>query len=144
MFRMEFYSIEAYVAHLERSIDLVMQDQVADGIKDEIADSVSKNVYTYEPRFYSRRVFSGGIRDKSNMQQDYDPSEKALTITEEAPWQQLYGGDTPSTDLATVIENNEIYNAPPRPFMEKAAKEYLQSGRFNKDLTGTLREYYGL
>ena len=115
-------------ANLDDAIDSVMQMEMTDEVKQTIREHAYDDVYSYEPRFYSRRKESDGIADKDNMDDQYERQTKTLTVTETAEFQQLWGGERPTyTTLADVIEkgSKKFYmgRAGKRPFVRNAQKE---------------------
>lgn len=139
----DFKTIQAFENALDRAIDSVMQGRVVDGVRDQIATSVQEDVYdVYDPKFYSRRAGNGGMKSKSKKNMEvtsYDSSTKTLTITHKVDWQQLKGGTPPSNDLTEVIQNNQVYGAPPRQYIDEAENTYAKSA-FEIDLELGLRE----
>lgn len=125
--------IAKYSVDLERSLGDILQNEFLDYVKGEIQLAEEARVYSYEPKFYSRRKEDGGIKDKENMKKDYDYNGgvHTLTVTVDAEWQQLWGGTAPSESLADVIQHRQMYNAPRRPFQSEAEhyinKSYSQS-----------------
>ena len=136
----DFKTIQAFENALDRAIDSVMQGRVADGVKEQIATSVQEDVYdVYDPKFYSRFGSDGGMKDKSFMTDHYDAGTKTLTVEHEPLWQHLRGGAYPTSDLSEVVQNNQIYGAPPRKYIDEAENTYAKSA-FQIDLEVGLRE----
>jgi len=140
-----FFDIEDYKTALDLEIANCMRDPdgtVQTEAKKAIIRSAKENVYDAypKPKFESRRgtgkSMGGGIMDEDNLLSFTSEKGFTLTIQNLATWQHLYGGAYPSNDLADVIENNQIYGAPKRPFMQKAEDEY--SDRFGLDLVEDL------
>ena len=141
---MTFEEVDQFEIAMENAIDMAMETVVTEGAKDAIADSVYSNVYSYNPIFLSRRNTGGGLPDRNTMQESYDAPSKTLTIKMETEWQNLGfryidGRGTGGNDLSDVVENNNIYNAPPRPFMQPAEDDYA-SNRFEADLMSALNK----
>ena len=136
----ESASIAAFAAKLDAAIVEVMQTEVAEGAKKALQEAAQSEVYgKYTPRFMSRRGAAGGIGDTGNMTVSYGGN--TLTITDDAPWQQLWGGKVPGERLAEAIASGSsrynMHRAGPRPFHEKAEQEY-GSGGFARDLMAGL------
>lgn len=133
-------SIAEFSAKLDAAIDAVMQNEVAEGAKKALHQSAQSEVYSYTPQFYSRRGAAGGIADTANMNVSYGGN--TLTITDDAPWQQLWGGKVPGERLAEAIASGasryNFHRAGPRPFHEKAEQDYGGSGQFGRDLMSGL------
>ena len=137
----ESVNIADFLAKLDAAIDQVMQTEVADGAKEALQEAVERNVYgAYAPTFLSRRKAAGGLADTGNMTVQY--GGKVLTITDDAPWQQLWGGKVPGERLAEAIaagsSRYNFHKAGPRPFHEEAERSYA-SGRLGADLISGLR-----
>lgn len=140
----EFDNCDEFLIALDRAIDAAMEGAIAEKAKDAIAESVEDNVYSYTSRFpeelwgFDGRLYdSGGLQDRSLMVDSYDSGSKTLEIEMQVPWQHLKGGNYPSSDLSDVVENNQIYNAPPREFAKPAEDKYKP--QFEKDLTNELK-----
>ena len=90
--------LAAFVSKLEAAIDDTMQGAVAEGVKEALQEAAYRQVYdTYTPQFLSRRGSAGGIADPGNMTVNY--GGMTLTVTDDAPWQQLWGGAVPGERL---------------------------------------------
>ena len=121
---------------LDAAIGSVMEKEMTDEARQTIREHIYDDVYSYEPRFYSRRKEAGGIADKDNMEAQYEAQTMTLTVTETADFQQLWGGDRPDyTTLADEIERGNpkfsMKRAGKRPFMKNTQKE-LDNGRADK------------
>lgn len=136
--------IAMFKAKLNLAIDSTMQGPVLDGAKKQLRASVYSEVYAaYFPEFYSRWMDGGGLADMSLMAHVY--ADKTLMITDEAPWQQLYGGARPGEFLAEAIARGDsryhFHKAGARPFHEEAEKEFAASGEFERLLASGLRAH---
>lgn len=132
--------IAAFSAKLDAAIDEAMQGPVLDGAKEQIQDTARTRVYSaYQPRFYSRRMMSGGLMDEGNLQGDY--GNKTLTIKDTAGWQHLYGGAYPGEELAEAIAAGapqyHFADAGARSFMPEAEQEFKP--KFERILGDALR-----
>lgn len=136
--------LAAFVSKLEAAIDDTMQGAVAEGAKEALQEAAYRQVYdTYTPQFLSRRGNVGGIADPGNMTVNY--GGMTLTITDDAPWQQLWGGAVPGERLAEAIASGDSrYNmgkAGPRPFHQEAERQFAGSGEFDRLLAQGLRAH---
>ena len=136
--------LAAFSAKLDAAIDATMQGMVADGAKEALQEAAYQQIYdAYTPEFMSRRGSAGGIADPGNMVASY--GGKTLTITDEAPWQQLWGGAVPGERLAEAIASGSSrYNmgaAGARPFHEEAERQFSSSGEFERLLAQGLRAH---
>ena len=96
--------LAAFVSKLEAAIDDTMQGAVAEGAKEALQEAAYRQVYdTYTPQFLSRRGNAGGIADPGNMTVNY--GGMTLTITDDAPWQQLWGGTVPGSPRGCTGSN---------------------------------------
>lgn len=117
---------------LDSAIADALSNEVAQEGKTCIREAALSEVYSYHPVFESRRMQDGGLIDDDNMIDSV--SGTTLTIRNETPLQNLWGGT--HTELLTPIIEDGLsnYNMPyPRPFMEKA-KEMLINGRAEEAL----------
>lgn len=135
-------SVAEFAAALDAAVDSAMENEVKDGAKEALQESAYQNVYNYSPRvLVSRRGAGGGIADLGNMTANYGGG--TLTIQDDAPWQQLWGGAVPGGRLAEALASgSRRYNfhlAGPRPFHEEAERMYAGSGQFEADLAAGLR-----
>ena len=142
--RQEFDNCDEFLIALNHAIDAAMQGRITEKAKDAIAEAVEEHVYSYPTRFpeeewgFDGRLYdAGGLQDRSLMIDSYDSGSKTLEIEMQVPWQHLKGGTYPSNDLSDVVENNQIYGAPPRKFAEPAEEKY--EPQFEKDLTAELK-----
>lgn len=135
-----YYDIAQYSADLDIAIAESMIDpngSVQKGAKKAIKESVENNVYNaYTPKFISRRgdsmMLGGGIMSEDNIMAYATGNGFTVTMQDLATWQHLYGGAYPDNELAEVVENDGLYGAPPRPFMQKAEESYEDN--FGNDL----------
>ncbi len=126
--------------NLDAMIEDALKNEVADAVKEAIVESARQNVYdVYSPKFRSRRGdatgdyygrTTGGITDKESIIIEVHGTE--LIASDNAAWQQLWGGTIPSGRLAEAIASGDkrynMQNAGPRPFHEKAKQELISSG----------------
>ena len=151
-----FYSFEEYNNALDKAIGNAMQSpdgKIQKNVKKEITDCAENFVYrTYPPAFLSRRYGAGGILDPDSYRSSRYADTAIITknaskgftlhIYAEAQWQQLFGGSpegNPDT-LTEAIENNGLYGARPRKYMEYAEANYGYGGQFEKDLVAELED----
>lgn len=133
-----FPTFEHFEQALDKAIDNAMQTYVSDRVKKEIQQEEDARVYSYEPQYWHRRYTAGGLADTSLMKDDYNSSNKELTITIDAPWQQLKPGGKPSVSLAEAVESGlNMYGAGARPFVHEAEEAYAK-GSFEDDLNYVL------
>ena len=112
-------------AKIDGAIASIMETEMTDEVKQTIRDHANEDVYSYIPKFENRRRDKGGIADPKNMKAQYEAPTMTLTVSEEAPFQHLWGGEYPDyTTLGEVIEsgNKAFYmgRAGKRPFVENA------------------------
>lgn len=145
---MEFNSLKALYKHIQKQIDLALEDDVAKHIKDEIQKSVVKNVYAkYDPIVYERRGEDGMSKALSPDAMDNTGSlgdrEKmisnvkngALTVENIATFNENYDDDYDSIDRNMSLAHNIEYGygekntnyKKPRPFMSQSVKEIKKS-----------------
>lgn len=124
--------LKVLFSNLDDAIESVMGMEMTDEIQKRIREHAYDDVYSYEPRFYSRRKERDGIADKDNMEGQYERQTKTLTVTETARFQQLWGGERPTyTTLADVIESGDakfnMKRAGKRPFVKNTQKDMDKS-----------------
>ena len=135
--------LQDYLDRLDTAIESVMMNEMTNTIQAEIKAHAETDVYSYKPRFESRRKENGGIIDRDNLDAKYEFQTRTLTVTEEAPFQQLFGGERPTyTSLGDVIESgNEAFymkRAGKRPFMQNAERD-IGNKTADKVLTAGLK-----
>lgn len=131
-----------FSAKLDAAIDGAMQGPITDGAKQALQEAAEAKVYAaYSPQFVSRRGAGGGIADPGQMTATY--GDKLLTITDDAGWQQLYGGKVPGERLAEALAGGSsrynFHRAGPRPFHSEAERQFAGSGEFDRLLGAALR-----
>lgn len=147
-------AIEKY-AKLESAIENALKNEVAEVVKGALAQAAIEEVYdAYDPEFLSRRdpihgatnkwlkTSGGGITDKNQMH--VEAVGNTLTVSDDAPYQQLWGGTRPSSPrLAEAIATGDprfhMEKAGPRPFHEKAKRKVIDSGAAEQALIAGLR-----
>lgn len=116
---------------MNEAIASAMQNEVADAFKKAIVRSAQERVYdAYEPEFYSR-----GINDNSIIDEDallVNATDAEITIEQQTPFQQLWGGERPASRLVDAIESGDprfnMGKAGARKFMEPAKEDFIKSG----------------
>ena len=145
-------AIEKY-AKLESAIENALKNEVAEVVKGALAQAAIEEVYdTYTPEFLSRRdpVHGGGIAGRTGggitdtRMMHVEAVGNMLTVSDDAPYQQLWGGTRPTTPrLAEAIATGDprfhMENAGPRPFHEKAKRKVIDSGDAEKALIAGLK-----
>lgn len=124
---------------LDVHINDALESKVAPVVKHEISDAVvGQYVYGAHdpiPVFYASRRGrgSGGIGDESVMESHvYDMT---LTITDTSQLQNLWS-DTWQADVATIVQegSKQFHQPKPRPFMEEAVRDAIDSGKIDQAL----------
>lgn len=133
--------IRAFERKLTAAIDGAMQNEVCDGAKAAAQQSAHENVYdAYTPEMLSRRMSDGGIADTGNMEASY--ANFTLTITNNAPWQQLWGGAVPPGKLSEAVASGDpryhMELAGARPFMQAAEDDFAKA-EFENSLRAGLK-----
>lgn len=66
---MTFKNLNSLCRHIEKQIQDTMVNEVADTVKDNMAEAVHTSVYdAYSPQYYNRRMNNGGLSDTQNME----------------------------------------------------------------------------
>lgn len=134
----EVYEIEAAIlTGLMGVMDPDQGGQVAEDVKTAIAQAVTKEVYMAYPSklppeverdgvmVKTRRWHEGGLADPSTYDAKYHPNTQELNVEIKTEWQNIgfkrtTGAGTGGNDLADVIEENGMYGAGARPFIQQA------------------------
>lgn len=147
----EVYEIEAAILN---GLIPVMENAIKVEASAAIREAAMEKVYSYEPQFKigtepdprtyrSRRYALGGIADTHTYEANYHPNIQELIIEVKTPWQNIgfrhtTGAGTGGNELADVIEQNQMYHAPARPFI-KRAEQILRSN--HKRLEEIIAQY---
>ena len=123
---------------IKTAIDSALPTTMADSLREQVAQTAEEKVYSYNPKFYSRRKESGGLIAKENLPAHLS-APQTLTMKNITGLQNLYGGGD-SSPLTPIVEDGvEKYHMPyPREFMQPALDEYIDSGRAEADLAQAL------
>lgn len=118
----EVYEIEAAIL---TGLIPIMENAIKVEASHAIREAAMEKVYSYSPQFNHRRLAIGGIADVMTYDANYHPNIQELIIEVKTPWQNIgfrhtTGEGTGGNELADVIENNQIYHAPKRPFIKRA------------------------
>lgn len=120
-----------------------MEYEVADEVKDIMAEQTDAKVYSYSASpmaMAARRIGCGGLGDRGNMLHAVErgPEEVVLTVWDAAPFQ---GSPADYTTLNDVVETGAAgFNQPgPRPFVDGTQTEAVSSGRAYRALMDGLR-----
>lgn len=135
---MKFNSLSALETYLKNAIDVALENQVADEVKDEVTTSASKIVYgVYDPDMYSRR---GSFEQKENI--GIYVSGNILTATMNHVFNESYKTKNHGYGLAALVEyghnvggrydypfnnNKEPTFRYPRPFVATSIKRMESS-----------------
>jgi hypothetical protein len=145
---MEFTNIEALYAYLQSdAIPKVLQSNVANAVKEEIANSADRVVYTaYEPTtYYRRKDANRGLKDKSQMNALMTGACE-LTVTDDAPFNPFNTdgtyepmGSTGQWERGKIdIGKSLAYNVENGWGFQET--DYSKARRFMEDATETLRD----
>ena len=117
----------AKVQRLNAAVSNALEIEVAEEAKACIKEAALSEVYSYVPKFESRRMENGGLIDPDNMITTVVGN--TLTVQNVTGLQNLWGGNDTSP-LTPIVEDGvpNYYMPYPRPFME-TAKEMLVNGR---------------
>lgn len=128
-----------FKSRITAAVETALAGPIAEGLKDEIKTKARENVYSYGPRFTSRRMEAGGLIADGNLISTAKGME--LTVDNVTGLQNLYGGGD-SNLLTPIVEGGVAnYHMPgAREFMEPALKEYVASGKAAEAIADALRE----
>ena len=117
---MTFKNLNDLFKYIEKDIQQVMLDEVADEVKDEMVNAVETSVYrVYDPVQYSRRYGNGGLGARENMQVTEIPN--GISVRDIAP---LDNGRT-DYELDDIVVNGLGRMPFPRDFYSEC-KEQLE------------------
>lgn len=138
-----FASVEELSAYIDSTVDSIMQNEIAKGLKKAVKEKAKDNVYSYPAKYVDRRNGDGGILDESLMNITY--SRPVLTLDQDSvPWQnrghfRYIDGRGTYDKLVDAIEKKQIYGAPPRPYLEEAGDSYV-SEKADSDMQKALNK----
>lgn len=139
--------LKGFFTGLNLAIGDTMVNDIAPKLIERIQQEAEATVYDYRPRYYRRREKNpGGLISPDTMSVDYNRLSQTLTISLNAEWQNkgfryVDGSGTGGNKLADVVQQNWIYNAPPRSFVEAAETSYAAE-EFAADLEAGLHARY--
>lgn len=143
----------ALLLNVEQTIADTMNTAFVDGLHDEIERSVIANVYTKYypfpanngPWVYKRRGFDGIMKEDYNiLSKDATPGDLEIIMENVAPGNPSFEPTDGAGAPADAVENDgpwnyELHPDPgPRPFMQPAAEQYVDSGRAEAALQAAL------
>ncbi|MBP1559841.1 MAG: hypothetical protein J6C96_01165 [Oscillospiraceae bacterium] len=81
---MTFKNLDSLFKHIQKQVQDTMVNEVADAVKDNMAEAVQTSVYdVYSPMYYKRRMQNGGLIDKDNMEVTETPD--GIIVRDVAP-----------------------------------------------------------
>lgn len=131
--------LAAFEARLDAAIQSAMETEVTEAAKSTLQESVYTQVYDkYQPKMYLRAGDFGGLSDEQEMEAEYDPLARKLTVTD------MRRDEDDGRLVAPVVESGRGYryrlrpNPGPRPFHSVAEAE-MGNGLFEAALAAGLR-----
>lgn len=133
----ETYEIEAAI---KEKLEAIMTNAIKVEASEAISEAVVSEVYSYSPIYRGRedtiaspRMRMNGLADVTTYKANYHPEDQELIIEVKTDWQNVgfrrtTGVGTGGNDLADVVEKNQMYHAPARPFIRRA-EEIITSKR---------------
>ena len=120
---MTYKNINDLFKRIEKDIQEVLINEVADTVKDEMKQAIDDTVYsTYEPEYYKRRGEQGGLLDEDNI--TVTELENGILLRNTAP---LNGSKT-GYDLDRIIIDGSGNQPFSRDFIEES-KERLEDNK---------------
>jgi len=144
----QYSSYEALLADLQKQVNETLVEDVAPVVKDVMRDNILNTVYSaYKPVKYIRRYNDGGLIDNENIHSEL-VSDGTISITNDTPVNEEYGGDDSTMSLTEQIIEGKGYNynlegaayLEPRDFMEDTREELRQTGDHVEALKNGLRK----
>lgn len=125
-------------SRITAAVETALAGPIAEGLKEQIKITAMENVYSYGPKFFSRRMEAGGLIAEGNLKST--ASGMDLTIENTTGLQNLYGGSDGSA-LTPIVESGAAnYHMPgAREFMEPTLETYVASGKAGEALGSALR-----
>ncbi len=81
---MTFKNLNSLCRHIEKQIQDTMVNEVADTVKDNMAEAVHTSVYdAYNPQYYNRRMNNGGLSDTQNI--EVTEIQNGISVHDAAP-----------------------------------------------------------
>lgn len=132
---MELKNLNALMKHIEKDMQKVLENEVAETVKENMKAAVDENVYdVFTPEFYNRRMENGGLTDSNNLQATI--SENVLTVRDVAP---LDNGRT-DYELDEIIVKGWGKQPFPRDFYGGTAERLENNGDHIKAMKDRLRK----
>lgn len=129
--------IAMFTAKLNGAIQTAMEGVVADTAKAFLSDAVETEVYDkYDPTFYERKGYQGGLADPANMEARYDPASMTLEV------EDVRQDEETGRLVAPIVESGrgyDYFSPGARPFHEVAERNIAESGTLDKALNHVLR-----
>lgn len=142
-------------AELKRRLNATLQDDVVKAVKETEQKHVQRDVYAaYKPKYYQRRMSSGGLIDEQNMV--VETGDLEVSIDNQTSFNNGYDwnpGFRPppnnGNELEVLVEYGDggggyIYNYPsdpaftsPRPFIHNTVDE-LKNGKLRESVVSGL------
>lgn len=133
--------LAGFMEVLDKAVDYVMQNDVADVAVGAIQGAIQTEVYNkYTPKMYVRSLDTGGLQDPHNIDRKYDAVTKTLELQdvrndpETMDWRWRKTAD-PDNTVADIVEKGGPYQYPlrpdpgPRPF-HSVAEQWLSRNKY--------------
>lgn len=132
---MTFKNIKTLLKHIEKQVQDTMTNEVADAVKDNMAEAIQTSVYdVYSPQYYKRRMNNGGLSDTHNM--EVSEIQNGIVVHDAAP---LDNGRN-DYDLDDIIVNG-LGNQPfERDFYSEAVERLSENQEHTEALKQGLKK----
>ena len=132
---MTFKNLDTLMTHIEKDMQKVLKNEVAETVKENMKAAIDENVYNaYTPEYYHRRMENGGLADKDNMEATI--SGNVLMVRDVAP---LDNGRT-DYELDRIIVEGLGKQPFPRDFYGGTAERLEDNGEHIKAMKDGLRK----
>ena len=132
---MTFKNLDTLMTHIEKDMQKVLKNEVAETVKENMKAAIDENVYNaYTPEYYHRRMENGGLADKDNMEATI--SGNVLMVRDVAP---LDNGRT-DYELDRIIVEGLGKQPFPRDFYGGTAERLEDNGDHIKAMKDGLRK----
>lgn len=136
----DFKNMKELAAYLNKQIAFVMEDEVAEKVKDVQQRNIQEQVYeAYTPFQYSRRRWSnGGLGDRESMEVDVVETGNGveLTVTNRAK------GQDDNFEIAELVEYGDGYNGKEYTYKRNrnnTQNQYLEPRPFTAETVSELQ-----
>ena len=132
---MTFKNINELMDYIEKDMQKVLENEVAETVKDNLIDTTNTSVYgVYSPKYYTRRMDKNGLIDRGNIETNV--SGNVLTVHNNTP---LDNGRS-DYDLDEIIVRGWGKQPFPRDFYGDTVERLENNGEHVEAMRNGLRK----